>query len=548
MTKRRGIKLIEVYPEVAQQFASALNNGLSPHELTVGSRHRIWWKCDKGLDHVWQASPNQRTSGGKLRGCPVCAGKNVVASTSLATTHPELLNEWDREQNDQITPHDVTAGSNIIVWWRCPEASNHVWQASIKSRTKKNNKCPVCQSIAFKYPKYAAEIHPTRNVNLDPYHLSFSSHSSIWWKCPKGPDHIWETSPNRRTSNLAGCPICAGYKVVKSNSLATTHPKISAQWYYEKNASMEPTDVHAGSHRYAWWKCEEAPNHIWSAQIKSRTVNNLGCPFCSGRRVTVGNSLATQKPQMTELWHPIKNLPLKPTEVTPYSNRLVWWRCPQGDDHEWQATVANIVNGSTCPICMGRKITATNNLFVLHPDLTEEWDFEENTEIDPWKISPGSKQKVWWVCKRDIEHRWYATIKDRTDKGSGCPYCAERLNLHELQMLEIIKQTFPTEDVFYRAKPEWLHRLELDVYLPTLGLAFEYQGQQHFRPVELFGGAEAYMKQVERDRLKRELCAQKNMVLIEVYYDEPLSMELILSKIDDAGLPRPSFADLGTEQ
>ena len=55
------------------------------------------------------------------------------------------------------------------------------------------------------------------------------------------------------------------------------------------------------------------------------------------------------------------------------------------------------------------------------------------------------------------------------------------------------------------------------------------------------------MKQVERDRLKRELCAQRNIALIEVYYDEPLSMELILSKIDDAGLPHPFLKDLGTE-
>jgi hypothetical protein len=229
MMKPCGLKLIKVYPEVEHEFVSALNNDLNSHELTVGSIHKVWWKCDKGLDHVWQASPNQRTSGGKLRGCPVCAGKKVVASTSLTTTHPKLLNEWDWGRNDQITPHDLTAGSNRIVWWSCPKGSNHVWQASIKSRTTKNNKCPVCQSLAYKYPKYAVEIHPTKNGNLDPYRLPFSSHSSLWWKCPKGLDHIWKASPNSRTSNLSGCPICTGYKVVKSNSLATTHPKISAQ-------------------------------------------------------------------------------------------------------------------------------------------------------------------------------------------------------------------------------------------------------------------------------------------------------------------------------
>jgi hypothetical protein len=250
---------------------------------------------------------------------------------------------------------------------------------------------------------------------------------------------------------------------------------------------------------------------------------------------------------MAELWHPTKNHPLNPTEVTPYSSQIVWWKCPEGDDHEWQATIANVVNGSTCPVCMGRKITTTNNLFALHPELKDEWDFGENTENDPWKLSPGSKQKVWWICKRDREHRWLTTVGDRTVKGSGCPYCADRLNLNELNMLEIIKKIFLTEAISYRAKPAWLQRLELDVYLPALKLAFEYQGQQHFRPIELFGGAEAYRKQVERDQLKRDLCVKNNIVLIEVYYDEVLSMKLILSKIDDAGIALPFLEDLSPQ-
>ena len=36
------------------------------------SHDKVWWQCEQGLDHEWEADVNSRTSGG--RGCPFCAG------------------------------------------------------------------------------------------------------------------------------------------------------------------------------------------------------------------------------------------------------------------------------------------------------------------------------------------------------------------------------------------------------------------------------------------------------------------------------------------
>jgi len=334
----------------------------------------------------------------------------------------------------------------------------------------------------------------------------------------------------------SGCPICSGYKVVKSNSLAITHPMLASQWFYEKNGDLTPASVHAGSHKKVWWKCNVKDDHIWESQIKSRAQLKLGCPYCSGRRTCKSNSFAERMPHLIGLWHPEKNYPLSPFDVTPYSNKVSWWKCPEGSDHEWQTSAANIVNGSTCPVCLGRKITRTNNLSNLYPDLIQEWDFAQNNPLDPSNLSPGSKLKVWWKCKRYPDHIWFATIHDRTRKKSGCPFCAMQFNISELNMFELIKKVFPNEAVFYRAKPKWLQRMELDVFLPRLKMAFEYQGQQHFRPIDIFGGKEAYIKQVERDKLKRHLCGKEKVILIYIYFDENLNMDLILGKLSDAGI------------
>ncbi|MCJ7805653.1 zinc-ribbon domain-containing protein [Patescibacteria group bacterium] len=521
---------------VKGEFYSELNPEITFETLTQGGRQIITWKCSKGDDHIWEASLNQRTSGNKLRGCPVCAGKKVVTSNSLLTTNPEIAKEWNYERNKTITPSTITYGSNKKVWWQCLVNESHVWLASPKQRVN-NNTCPHCDSLQVKYPDIAREWHPTKNNSLRPQDIASSSHTKVWWKCEKGVDHVWLSSPNTRVSNKSGCPICSGYKVVKSNCLAITHPELSSQWDYVKNANnLTPENVHAGSHKKVWWRCPKGDDHNWESVVKTRAKQGVGCPICSGRKVSLSNSLATKEPVIASLWHPTKNEPLNAYQVTPYSGQLVWWKCPEGEDHEWKSTVANLVNGSSCPVCMNRKITKNNNLFALFPDLKDEWDFEKNKDVNPVTLSAGSRMKVWWVCKRDPEHMWFSTIKDRTAKESGCPYCSIKLNVSELKMLGIIKQLFEGKEILYRYKPKWLNRMELDVYVPELKLAFEYQGAQHIRPIDFFGGEMVYIEQVKRDQLKKNICHERNVTLLYCYFDEKLSLGLIKSKIDDSGI------------
>lgn len=57
----------------------------------------------------------------------------------------------------------------------------------------------------------------------------------------------------------------------------------------------------------------------------------------------------------------------------------------------------------------------------------------------------------------------------------------------------------------------------LDIYFPARSVGVEYQGVQHTRPVELFGGEEAFKIQQKRDRNKRALCESNRCALIEVH-------------------------------
>ena len=77
----------------------------------------------------------------------------------------------------------------------------------------------------------------------------------------------------------------------------------------------------------------------------------------------------------------------------------------------------------------------------------------------------------------------------------------------------------------------WLEGLELDIFIPELDLGIEYQGVQHFKPVEHWGGMEALKELQVRDKKKRQLCQSLGIGLIYFKHDEDLSNESVSAKL-----------------
>jgi hypothetical protein len=86
----------------------------------------------------------------------------------------------------------------------------------------------------------------------------------------------------------------------------------------------------------------------------------------------------------------------------------------------------------------------------------------------------------------------------------------------ETELYHKIREAFPAHDVQHHASPKWLGRQHLDIFIPKLKVAIEYQGRQHDEPVEYFGGEEAFKKTKRRDARKRRLCEEKGVRLLHV--------------------------------
>jgi hypothetical protein len=272
------------------------------------------------------------------------------------------------------------------------------------------------------YPELVAQLDRNKNGKLAPGSIAFASARRLWWRCPEGPDHLWEAPVRRRTAGH-GCPCCAHLAVSVTNSLATVAPAIARQWHPRKNGELTPRDVVAGSTRVVWWKCPDVPGHAWQRAVRTRIAGG-GCPLCSGRRPAVEHALVASSPQLAAEWHPTRNRKLTPDDVTLGSGIHVWWKCPKGPEHEWRCAVGDRLRMG-CPFCANMRVTSTNSLAAIAPAVAAEWHQTKNGKLTPRDVIAGSQRRAWWECPKGLEHEWTTSIANRVN-GTGCPFCVNR--------------------------------------------------------------------------------------------------------------------------
>lgn len=147
----------------------------------------------------------------------------------------------------------------------------------------------------------------------------------------------------------------------------------------------------------------------------------------------------TLNDKLKDEFHPTKNGNLTADYNKFLGNNKLWWLCPntcvEGCNHEWEALLSNRTYcNSGCPYCASNptKTCKHTSLLNINPKLANEWHPSKNGDLLVNNFTPGSSQKVWWLCDKSCpqgcKHEWQATICDR-NKGGGCPYCQSKRNL-----------------------------------------------------------------------------------------------------------------------
>lgn len=281
------------------------------------------------------------------------------------------------------------------------------------NRTKKPK-----PTLAQTHPELSKEWHYKKNCGFGPEDFSYGSNISVWWKCSQNARHIWRERIIKRAFRGDNCPYCSHQRVSKSTSLATVDPGLAKEWH--PNNPITAQDVLSNSHFKALWQCQKRKCHTWFATVKLRSSGKTGCPHC---HLESFYNLK-KNPAVFKYFDLEKNKDINPSHLG--RRKAVWWRCDVASDHVWYRPFHDNLKFQ-CPFCRGLKLSVTNSLKALFPNLAKEFHPSRNGKLTAATVTSRSIKMCWWKCSKNPRHIWQSTIHNRTQLGNGCPKCwAER--------------------------------------------------------------------------------------------------------------------------
>ncbi len=262
----------------------------------------------------------------------------------------------------------------------------------------------------------------------------------------------------------------------------------------------------------------------WSPIGRSLLYGN-GCPVCgeNSRRIK-------RKKTIVEFINEMSIVNPDIEIIGKYVNNSTKIKCKcKNDGHEWHSVPYNLLNKTAgCPEC------AKKRMYILNALSNEEFLNRlsiANPTIDPLEEYSNFFTKLKCRCKVH-NSIFYQTPHGMLSRKNGCSSCTQTSG--EKIMNDIltdfgfnITHQHSFTDCVYKNK------LKFDAFDLENNIAYEFNGEQHYRPVDFAGKGEKWAnKQFEinkiRDNIKIKYCNDKNISLIIVPHWEKDNMEYFL--------------------
>lgn len=149
------------------------------------------------------------------------------------------------------------------------------------------------------------------------------------------------------------------------------------------------------------------------------------------------------------------------------------------------------------------------------------------------QISPGMKREFGEFDKV-VQQRFFDEMESRYRAENGLPQKGEGW-VTQAHLARCVALALPSHEVIREASPSWLAPQRLDLFVPTLSLAIEYQGEQHFYPLDHLGGEQGLADREAMDERKRDACRAAGVTLVEWRYDEAVTVEAVRARLSAIG-------------
>ena len=255
------------------------------------------------------------------------------------------------------------------------------------------------------------------------------------------------------------------------------------------------------------------PDHGEFEQRPNNHLNGQNCPECA--------SIIKNANQYSNLFEFIKSAKNKHDDKYDYS-LVDYISCFKKikiicKDHGlFEQRPSNHLYGQNCPEC-GKIIKSKK----LRLDIEEFVDKSKNKHGDKYDYSlvefKRTNDKVKIICKK---HNYsFESNAANHLAGSGCPKC--KLSRGVVKICNILDRNFikyEIEKTIDGCLSDKKYHLKFDLYLIDENIYIEYDGEQHFKEVSVWGGEEGLKQRIRRDFIKDEFCKNNNIKLLRISY------------------------------
>ena len=328
-------------------------------------------------------------------------------------------------------------------------------------------------------------------------------------------DIYWEISPSNVLKGI-GCKECQKDKIRKKNS------KTHEQYVNElktKNPNINVLENYSGANNPILHKCL-IDGYVWMAS-PANILYGKGCPRCAG------NIKRTHQEYVDRLKHINPNIVLM-EEYTGSHSKLLF-KCLL-DGNEWKADANSVLRGCGCPKCAPSKLG--KKLRLPKKDIIKRIESRGGKILNVDEYIEYFTENLIIVCPSCGNEFITSLAKFNKDKGNLCPNCHTRESLGERSIRTFLENhdiRFEQEYIFNGCKD--INPLPFDFYLLDYNICIEYDGQQHFKPVDFAGNGEAWANEQfkinqKHDQIKNDYCKNNNIKLLRIAYWNNVEEEL----------------------
>ena len=315
------------------------------------------------------------------------------------------------------------------------------------------------------------------------------------------PEHgIFEQSPNSHLM-LHGCLDCSGLK------------RLTTRMFIEKSKK-----IHGDKYDYSLVEYENITKkvkiicfeHGMFLQTPSEHFNGSGCQICSGtkKRNTDEFILKSKEIHGDKYEYSLVDYINSKTNV-----KLI---CKKHGEFEITPNVHYLGDG-------GCKKCADNSKKLKIEDFIDRSNSIHDNKYNYSLVDYiNCKTKIKIVCP---EHGIFEQTPRTHLLGRGCPICSESKG--EKKITRILKNSnikFDKQKTFENCKDK--NKLAFDFYIPDINTCIEYDGKQHFEPIEWFGGLPNFIITKKHDEIKNLYCKDNNIKILRISYVENIEEKL----------------------